>query len=268
MHKSKSLTLVIVFLCAALSAQSQYISSAVNTYMAFKAAKENGNAGFFHRMSTGGGKFFINNKVFFTYKKSNGMSATIERDLTAGSSMYFEDNYFFLLSGLGEKSTLTLTYGGFAGLMNLVADPVTLEDDVTYKLELPAMVGGIPLSLDYKYGGEATLNKHDKTLFTLGLGVAPGFYMNYNDLTPMPFRAVPFVKAELGFFCGLAFKLKASTFLARGNYLNYVEYYRLSDDDVAAPDRELEVRSKGSLGYSLTLMVMPFSFDWSKDWNF
>lgn len=262
----KVMAVILTIFCSTYSS-AQY--GYYNAWAEFRNAKEEGKAGFFHRSSTGYGKFFINNKLTFQYKKANGIHETIERDLTTTASMHFEDNYFVPISGMGEKSILAFSFGAFVSMMQVEAEQVTLEDGTTYKLDFPLTLMGIPISLDYKVGGEATLNKRDNTMLTLGLGVAPGFYENYNENYILPFRAVAFAKAEVGFFLGLAFKLKANAFLSKGRYFDMVEPY-YSPEDVENPQAQskpLEVKSYGNFGYSLTLMVLPYSFDWSKEYR-
>src|SRR5690606_25816261 len=87
---------------------------------------------------------------------------------------------------------------------------------------LPFMMASLPISFNYKFGGDASLSRDNRTLLSAGAGIATS-YITIDDNTNAEalIKAVPFVKGEVGFVWGVGFKLRATAFLGNYDLINY-----------------------------------------------
>lgn len=131
-----------------------------------------------------------------------------------------------------------------------------------YSESMPFMMVSGPISVNYKYGGDATLNKEDKFMASIGAGIAPA-YITVDPLSggsqEALVKAVPFAKAELGFFLGVAWKLRASYFMGQYDLID------VRADNINSATGMLSKQYSGPLGYNFSLKVYPLSFLWDKD---
>ncbi len=153
---------------------------------------------------------------------------------------------------------------------NIVAGALTY-DTVTIPLQyrdikmaetLPFMMASVPVSFNYKYGGDATLSKDNKTLLSAGAGIATT-YMTVDDNTSSDalIKAVPFVKAEVGFVFGAAFKIRGTAYLGNYEMINY------KSPESSSAVGVLSRKYSGPLGYNISVIVMPLAFTWEKPYN-
>lgn len=126
---------------------------------------------------------------------------------------------------------------------------------------LPFMMASAPISFNYKYGGDASLSKDHRTLLSAGAGIATS-YITIDDGTSSDpvIKAVPFVKAEVGFLFGVAIKLRGTAFLGNYELINYKSPEISKSTTTGVISRSYG----GKLGYNLSVIIMPFSFAWDK----
>ena len=124
---------------------------------------------------------------------------------------------------------------------------------------IPFMMASLPVSFNYKFGGDASLSKDHRTLLSAGAGIATS-YITIDDGTGSEalIKAVPFVKAEVGFVMGMAVKLRGTAYL--GNY-NMIDY---SSPELTTATGIIQRQYSGQLGYNLSVILMPLSIGWDK----
>jgi hypothetical protein len=116
---------------------------------------------------------------------------------------------------------------------------------------------GLPLGIDYKYGCDAMFDRKDRFCASFGGGVYPSMDLTiYRDNGGFNFHMRPYVKAEMGIFAGICFKLRATYVM--GN-INYFEY----GYDQPGDYENTKFESKGT--GVISLIVMPMSWKFSKD---
>ena len=169
------------------------------------------------------------------------------------------------LAMLNEKSMLCLDIEGNLLMGELTYDTVSIP--LIYKQEhlqenMPFMMMSLPISFNYKFGGDASLSKDNKTMLSAGAGIAT----SYTTITEIAqgytadpiISAVPFVKAEVGFMLGVAIKIRGTAYM--GNY-NLIDYKAADLGNAAGI---LTKEYSGQLGYNLSVMIMPLSFNWDR----
>ena len=72
---------------------------------------------------------------------------------------------------------------------------------------------------------------------------------------------MPFLKAEIGFVAGVAFKIRGMAYLGKSKYTPTIHY---GINNIGAFD-VLETSTEGSNGYSISAIIMPFSWTWNAD---
>lgn len=161
-----------------------------------------------------------------------------------------------------DKSMLCLDIEGNILMGTLTYDSVKIPlgiQDRYMAEEIPFMMGSVPISFNYKYGGDASLSRDHKTLLSAGAGIATS-YITLDDGTGAEalIKAVPFVKAELGFVFGVAFKVRGTAYL--GNY-NLIDY---KSPQASSATGVLMRQYGGPMGINLSVIIMPLAFTWDK----
>lgn len=168
-------------------------------------------------------------------------------------------NSYIPLAKLSRTSCLAFDWGVTAMMMTDGTDRVVLQSGSTYDFSILYIQVAMPLCLEYKYGGEAIYDKSEAFSFTFGAGLFPSLTSAALGNSGKISGAIsPMVKAGLGFFAGVEWKITAS-YIGQSGAL-----YTGRQGDAgleSAPDGSIyTIRSGPSV--QIGLSVMPFSFDW------
>jgi len=227
-----------------------------------------------HRMSLGGGLYFNHQSFDFTYvRPSDGTHFNAQRNATVKQGVTGSLDFNFPISRISTTSNVSLNIGLNVAMATFTHDTVEFGGTGTnllYAKDRKLMMGGLPISIDFKTGGEAICCKQRKTMFTLGVGVQPSMIqlkedgqdeignkppgkIKVNDpaATYSRIRMASFVKVEAGFFAGIAFKLR------------YVAYFgEMGMIKESVKDSDFRVKANGTFGSTVSLIIMPFSMGW------
>lgn len=248
-------------------AQRMYYGNFSETVAQYNKLREQGKGLYMQRMGIGVGLYFIRNDVEISVDNPDGTGTlSAKTKVSSKWAISGSGDFSFPLSYYGEKANLAICAGfTFAGA-SMKIDSVAISDNRVINDEYSMIMFGIPVSLDYKTGGEAILNKSYKSLFTIGMGLQPTLFTseyprrgggggNIITIRGEPvFKVVPFVKAEFGFHAGMAFKLRGVAYIGDAKYVD------------SQNDYGVHVKAKGSCGYMFSLIFMPFSWDWESDY--
>lgn len=221
-----------------------------------KKSKSKGkHSTFLQRLTIGYGQHFVYNTLDVQYRTNDVVDTSFKATLKSTAPMVGFLNFNFPLAKVSRKSAFTLDIGFSYTAFTLKYDSVMINrDSLALTEEFPVSIMALPISFDFKTGGEATLSKENRLLFTAGIGVAPAYVMA--DINPeAKIKAMPFVKIEAGFFAGLAFKLRGLAYIGNARYI----------DDEGAQSKVPGITSRvsgGGFGYTISLGVMPFSYKW------
>lgn len=161
-----------------------------------------------------------------------------------------------------EKSMLCLDIEGSVLMGELTHDSVTVPltyTDLLVQESIPFMLASAPISFNFKYGGDASLSKDHQTLLSAGAGIATS-YITVDDgsgADPL-IKAVPFVKAEVGFVLGVAIKLRGTAYMGNYNLINY------QSPELSRATGIISRSYATQLGYNLSIVIMPLSMTWDK----
>ncbi len=190
-----------------------------------------------------------------------GRQITIDRTLKS-RHLGFNAGSYVLLGSLGESSALAFDWGITAVFSASSTGDVTMPSGNVYAYSFNYLQFAVPLLLSYKWGGEAVYDKSQPFSFTAGAGLYPAFVtttLGSSGNTKGLFA--PVLKAEIGFFAGLQWKIKA-------NYIAYTsgEVYKARVDDPGmegAPQGSVYTVAS-SAPFNIGIAIMPFSIDWEK----
>jgi hypothetical protein len=216
---------------------------------------------------------FLRNETVFTYLFSNfkyeqhfrsidyltgeaTYDTTISMDLKPKIALGISGNSSMPICDLGEKAALLFNYGTSFNYIKFEMDSLHLGNNyATYRIV--AWQWGVPLTIDYKTGCEAFLDKSGTTM-GFGVGLIPTMSfteINLRDATTS-FRAYPYAKAEIGFFWKICMKLRVSCQLGKYNFLELDNYGSNHYENNS-------ISLKSGPIYGISLVVMPLSFDWN-----
>lgn len=188
---------------------------------------------------------------------SNG-DKSIQRNPTV-TGIHVNGNVYYPLAELNENSILAFNFGVAGYVLNYDVGEIRPTATKVYDYSLRSMQIGLPLCLDYKFGGEAVFNKSQKTSFTLGVGVTPIAYFNtFGDIGNVKAGVRPFLRAEVGFFAGIGWRITGSVLAGNAKTMD------IPSD--AAGMKIMPANSRITINsspiYSIGISFMPFSFDW------
>jgi hypothetical protein len=251
-----------------LAADAQGIGARdVKTYL--QRREDGRNVSHFHRfelyygMTFGSGGVNINDR--FRDQSNNNIIAGNTRATTfnyrsasGGGAVYFP------LSRLGQQSLLALNLGLYAVGNVWDIGNTSLEAGRVTSYEAKDLFFGVPIGVDFIYGGEATLNKGDKVTLRGGLGLMP--YAAMGELADgsqdyAKLGVHPYVKAELGFFAGIEWKVRGM--VVAGSRTIYD--YKTGDFNLRDSDYYYSFNFKIQPTYTVGLVIFPFSFGWDND---
>jgi hypothetical protein len=159
----------------------------------------------------------------------------------------------FPISQYGQNAGIILTYGVDVRFTRYDIDPLKMGNFTTNFI-FSNMDFGVPLSLDFKSGGEAILDKSKRFCFTLGAGLEPLWISGHMNLqySYHKLRMMPFAKAEVGFMTNFAgFKLRASYLMG--------SYTQFQADDVLDGS---EVRISNDNQFCISLVILDMVRQW------
>ncbi|MCB0700790.1 MAG: hypothetical protein H6551_06135 [Chitinophagales bacterium] len=168
------------------------------------------------------------------------------------------------LAMVTERSAITLDIEANILMGELSHDSIKINKiykDSLYYEAMPFMMMSGPISVSYRYGGDASLSRDHRTMFSAGAGIAASYITidtkSGGKQDPL-IKAVPFIKAEVGFFFGVAWKLRGTA------YLGQYEMVNTKTEAISTDAGFISKRFSGPLGYNVSLMVFPLSFNWDK----
>lgn len=185
---------------------------------------------------------------------------------TATNAMGAVAGTYFPISNLGDNSIMAIAVAVKGNIYVFNTGNVsfdTISTDYEYNYDFVSIEMGVPVSLDLKFGCDATQNKNNRFCFTGGIGMAPtliatGLPSGFNSdgstaLSDASAKLLvePFLKAEVGAMLGICFKVRAMYSFGR------IKYYDNGNDY-----QHLSIIGKSNL--TVSLILMPFSWAWKK----
>ncbi|RYD55812.1 MAG: hypothetical protein EOP56_14710 [Sphingobacteriales bacterium] len=234
---------------------------------------------YYQRYEMGPSMVFANANLQLTYtlQKKNGeiedgkLETPIKSKLKGGLNTWgVIGTSSAKLMEMGEDKILAFGYGGMFNFISWEVGPLEGADVLPNAVLFTAPTGektlgrsavsmhvGVPLSLDYKVGADAILDRGRGMCFTAGAGLYPYVMLSawgtFEDVTA---KAAPFAKIELGYVLGIAFKVRATVISG----LTY-----MSERPPVQGVSNLRVEMKGKPELNLSLLIMPFSYQWEKN---
>lgn len=281
--KRHFLALTLLLVALAPSARSQTYFNGFrreNPYLDYQRGKENGwdwMTRFYQKFYLGVQypvvPLHLNLQYSNTFKAEFAGTAPDQKRPDSSSSINFTCTKSWAVMG-GEHFRLGKVGKTGAVVINCQIEGGYLQGESKDKSQsAQLMYMGLPISFEYKSGGEARLNKTQKSLFSIGAGVNPSFYTGsiYGSTGGGESAAgfVPFAKIELGYLAGVAFKLAATVNFATLNFEKYDRTIYFTDASDYQTMTELHGEAQVKPTVVLSLAVMPFSWDWSDDrWDY
>lgn len=196
---------------------------------------------------------------------------TYTGNLKTSAAIGYTIGTYFPIKRLGQKSKLCIGVDYVYNIMTWEAskNPSDILSIGQYQYAGFTAQMGLPVGLDIKIGADAMTDKAIRFCTTFGAGVNPSYSITSLDadidIDPN-FNINPYVKAEVGIFAGICFKLRALYSIGNMNYIDYNK--RLTDiSQLSLSENGSKLTGKGNL--TLSLLVMPFSWGWPRSewWN-
>lgn len=163
---------------------------------------------------------------------------------------------------LYRRSAFSLYTGLMLNIFDFDSDTLQKAMGIQKPYVLRSINGGALIGFDYKYGADALNTAATSVMYSVGAGVYPNVLHSF-DYTKeiydvLTVTARPYLKAELGFYAGIAYKVRV-VLMGKNNYVNK-DYTWETNTDIFSQKRTL--RSSGEINVSV--IMMPFSYGWKK----
>lgn len=254
---------VLAFSCNHAMAQMSMARQAYMQHKHYMNARANGKKLKSYLSYEVGYHYPISQATFnHTYvNEVNGMytgEKTISRSLK-GKGFGGHGGVYYPLFHATEKSVVALNVGAVVNILKYDIGEIRPTDTRVYNYSFASAQASLPLTMDYKYGGEAMYDKAEKVSFTAGFGLSPTLYMA--NFGPAPYAKLglrPYVHAELGFFAFIEWKVYASCMMGNATIFK--------GDNETAGLENMPFNSRISMDakpvFSIGFSTMPFSWDW------
>lgn len=252
------LTLIMLIIVTSTYAQSGYRHPLQDYYY----KKNIDNRRIWQRISLSVGKHYIPGKIDLHYigvPDSQFYDTTLTRSIKSKRSYIVHLGTYFPIAIVSDQSMLVFNVELMASTTTIAYDMVMFADSGKFMHPFETYRVGIPLSLEYRLGGDVTLNKRNKSMFSVGVGILPSLNNSDDYGHRPPYKILPFVKAELGFFALVAVKVRAVGYFGNTDYV-YSELYNVAQ---GGRGDYLKAEARGGNGFNLSVVVMPFSFKWN-----
>lgn len=256
----KNLFFLLLWLLLSFQSEAQYRRSLQDYY--YKNSINSNR--FLRRLSLGLGKHYLFGTTTLDY---NGWD-TVSKDFYATSldqPIKLKNNVvgyigsFFPITTIGDNSMFVVNTELMASYATLTYDSVLFLGSRYHTQEIDAYKIGMMLSIEYRMGGDVPLNKSEGAMFTLGAGVNPCVVSSTDFAKIPPAKFIPFIKGELGFFAGMAVKVRGIIYFGNSVYADETSQ-GISNTGVGD---ELKTYMSGINGFDIALILMPFSVSWN-----
>ncbi len=217
------------------------------------------------RISVGFGKHFLTGKLHNTYTNYDvyPISDTfIENSFRLKKSFAGHFGTFFPIILLNDNTMLTFCTELYLSYGIMSFDTLQISENAKYAAEYSFYKVGIPLSVEYKTGADVPLSRLGKQMLTFGGGIMLTHNSFFGGQEQFPIALVPFLKAEVGFYLGVAMKLRGTVFFGSADLVNDEQASIASYDNGSTANDILETKNSSGYGYTLSVVVMPFSRRW------
>jgi hypothetical protein len=189
--------------------------------------------------------------------KSWPIDTVIDFKQKSSSSWSIGGGFFFNLIRLNDKNSIALDAGVAFSLYQWKVDKAKYASLAYDDANARSIMLEVPICIQYKHGGEATLNPKNKFLFSGGIGAAPTFTSNsYSIVKSGGFRFRPFVMVEAGMHFGMAMKIRAAYFPLSTTYID------VKGKALEGNEGTVSVEAKGTGNFVFSLIVLPASRHW------
>ncbi|HET8572888.1 MAG TPA: hypothetical protein VFL76_03355 [Edaphocola sp.] len=190
-------------------------------------------------------------------------SNTISRGFDVHGFQFGADVYFHLFD-VTPNSSVVFNVNPTGYIFHYEMGPVKTSNSNLSEYDYTLGIGdlAVPLTLDYKTGGEALFDKSYRTSFTLGAGLSPVLYgTNFGDLRGMKFGIRPFVHAEIGIFAAIEWKIRLSYMPGAAKVMDVYS----DDAGMESMPVDSHIQMSTSSMFSVGIALMPFSFGWKSE---
>ncbi|WP_276134931.1 hypothetical protein [Polluticoccus soli] len=231
----------------------------------YYSARAIGSERVYQRIYIGAGKHFLTGTADLHYVGTDTTGAPVDTSISkkvrAKGSYVFHAGTFFPVALLSDNSMIAFNVEFLGAFYYLAIDSVFFHPGALYKGSESITMLGVPISLEFKSGGDVSLSKVRKSMFAIGAGAYFGgtnSYVAYQD--QLPFIPIPFAKVEAGFFAGLAFKLRGVAYFGNANFIDRPTGHIFGED-------QLTTKTHSGYGFQLSVIMMPFSNGWrTEEW--
>jgi len=174
-----------------------------------------------------------------------------------------QEGTFYILSRTGRQNAFCFELGFSEYIYTYSIGPFYYGSATIYDEPAVAIVG-LPVGIAYKSGGEVSLNKNDKSTLSLGVGMAPTCSIAKILAPDTRLNVRGYIALEIGLFAGIEWKLRATYYSGKMLLVNK------QNDDLSYASHTIgvlgtmDVKAVASGDLNVALVILPFSFKWSR----
>ena len=260
----------ISVLCIFISLIAHDANAQRNAYRMYRSYEGSGKKGkkFFHRYYLGFGICSMGADLVQHYT-DDVYTKDIKMKISSSNSYCYTTGVYVPFSRLGKESSVGLDIAYMVDFYKYNVGTIKYTPESSITENGFVVENMLPLSVTFRNGGEAILNRRKPFLFAFGAGIAPGYTISKIVSPGLSVSARKFVMMEMGYFAGIAFKLRTTMYFGSLNLVNANDNsLDLVSSGSLVGSSSIDTKVTGKTGLTVTLSLMPFSWGWAKKNDF
>lgn len=184
------------------------------------------------------------------------------KNLSSSSTLGFTIGTYMPIQRLGKVSMLAIAANINYNVFKWENVANELYTGTPYSISGSTKQIAVPLSLDLKFGCDATLSKNNRFCATIGGGFQSAFFYTEMERSSNSTAGVnPFVKAEVGLLAGLCMKFQAKYEFGLIENFELISKYNTDVEDLNLAG---SFSMSGEPAFTFSVILMPFSWAWQE----
>ena len=190
-------------------------------------------------------------------------------DMTVKTKVCMTNGYglqagvFFPFMYTGPASAIGFEVAGSGYVYNYQVGPLNLAS-ATITDKTNNMLVGIPIGIEYKSGGEVSMNKRDNSLFTIGCGIAPSMSLFKVFVSQTETSIREYAMMEFGFYQKLGCKIRITYYGGKIPLINVqgAQLNEMNNYKTTGPTGTMNINATGTRDFNFAILLLPFAGKW------
>jgi len=189
--------------------------------------------------------------------------ATVKTKICLTNGYGVQGGTFFPFIYTGAASAIGFEVAASGHVYNYQLSPINLVS-ATISSKTMNMLVGVPIGIEYKSGGEVSMNKRDNSLFTIGCGIEPSLCLFTLFVNGTTSTVREYAMMEFGFYQRLGCKIRITYYSGNVPLINQqnAPLNEMVNYKTTGPSGTMNINATGTHEFNFALLFLPFAGKW------